>query len=240
MSNRETVARPPRYRRRMAERAVVGESRVERWEKRSEWPMLLLAVAFIVAYAWPVLDQNLDQSWQTFLVGVSWTVWLAFAVDFAIRLALSTDRGRYALRHWYDVALVVLPLLRPLRLLRLLALVRVLDRSASNSFAGRVLVYIAGATVLVVALGGIAVLDAEQGVRDANITNLGDALWWATTTVTTVGYGDHFPVSTEGRLVAAVLMLFGISLVGAVTASVASWMLTRAAAERREQDHPDV
>ena len=69
----------------------------------------------------------------------------------------------------------------------------------------------------------------------ANITSAGDALWWAFTTVTTVGYGDRFPVTTEGRAVAVVLMVAGIGVVGAVTAAVASWILDRAAAERRAE-----
>jgi voltage-gated potassium channel len=203
-------------------------TRVERWEKRAEIPLLLLAVAFLVAYAWPILDPRLDQDLHSFFKAVSWTVWGAFAVDLLIRLALAEQRGRYALSRWYDIALVALPLLRPLRLLRLLALVRVLDRSVGDNFAGRAVVYVAGAAIASAGLGALAVLDAERGAQDANITSFGDALWWAATTVTTVGYGDRFPVTTEGRLIAVVLMFVGIGLVGTVTASVAAWFVSRA------------
>lgn len=209
-------------------------TRVQAWERRAEVPLILLALAFLVAYAWPVLDPRVDADLRGFLSAVSWAVWAAFAADLLVRLALAEDRRRYALRHWYDVALVALPLLRPLRLLRLLALIRILDRSAASSLAGRVLVYVAGAATLAVGLGALAVLDAERDADGANITNFGDALWWASTTVTTVGYGDHFPVSTEGRLVALVLMVLGIGVVGAVTASVAAWILGRVEAERRD------
>ena len=209
---------------------------VERWERRAEVPLILLALAFLVAYAWPVLDPRLDPDARTFLNAVSWTVWGAFAVDLLIRLVLAEDRARYALSHWYDVALVALPLLRPLRLLRLLALVRILDRSVSANLAGRVLVYVGGAAALAVGLGALAVLDAERDAPEANITSFGDALWWASTTVTTVGYGDRYPVSTEGRVVAVVLMVVGIGVVGAVTASVASWILGRVEAERSGRD----
>lgn len=204
---------------------------VEAWERRAEVPLTLLALAFLVAYAWPVLDPRLDPDLSTFFVVVSWTVWVAFAVDLAVRLMLAKDRKAYALSHWYDFALVALPLLRPLRLLRLLALLRILDRS----LAGRVLVYVAGAATALVGLGALAVLDAERDAEGANITSAGDALWWAFTTVTTVGYGDRFPVTTEGRAVAVVLMVAGIGVVGAVTAAVASWILDRAAAERRAE-----
>lgn len=213
---------------------------VEQWERKSEVPLMLLAVAFLVAYAWPVLDPRLDHGLFEFFLAVSWTVWVAFAIDLAVRLVLAADWKRYALQHWYDVALVVLPVLRPLRLLRLLALVRILDRSAAGSFAGRVLIYVAGATATCVGLGALAVLDAEQDAADANITTFGDALWWASTTVSTVGYGDHFPVTAAGRSVAVVLMVVGIGLLGAVTAAVASFILEHAAAEKSNVDKPGV
>lgn len=213
---------------------------VERWERRAEVPLILLALAFLVAYAWPVLDPRMDPDARTFLGVVSWTVWGAFAVDLSIRLCLAEDRWRYALKHWYDVALVALPLLRPFRLLRLVALVRILDRSASANLAGRVLVYVGGAASLAVGLGALAVLDAERDAPEANITTFGDALWWACTTVTTVGYGDHYPVSAEGRVVAVVLMVVGIGVVGAVTASVATWILGRVEAERAGRAARDV
>src|SRR5688500_3576825 len=103
-------------------------TRVEAWERRLEVPLLLLAGAFLVAYAWPVVDPSIPRDLQSLLTVVSWTVWVAFALDFAVRLWLAPNRREYARRHWYDVALITLPMLRPLRLLRLLALMRVLNR----------------------------------------------------------------------------------------------------------------
>lgn len=217
------------------ETARLGRVTVERWERRSEVPLILLAVAFLIAYAWPVLDPRLDPNTRTVLDALSWTVWGAFALDLLIRLVLADDRRAYAVRHWYDVALVALPLLRPLRLLRLLALVRILDRSAANNLAGRVLVYVAGAASVAVGLGALAGLDAERAAKEANIKTIGDALWWACTTVTTVGYGDKYPVTTEGRIVGVVLMIVGIGVVGAVIASVTSWIMSRVEAERKDR-----
>jgi voltage-gated potassium channel len=202
-------------------------SRVERWERRTEIPLLLLALAFLVAYAWPVLDPSMDPDLRTFLAIASWTVWVAFGVDFAVRIVLAEDRRRYAVRHWYDVALIALPMLRPLRLLRVLALARILNRSATSSLVGRVSTYVVGSALMAVVLGSVAILDVEQDAADANITTYGDALWWAATTVTTVGYGDRYPVTGAGRFVAVALMVAGIALVGAVTASIAAWMWLR-------------
>jgi voltage-gated potassium channel len=87
-------------------------TRVERWERRAEVVLLLLALAFLVAYAWPVLDPGLDADLVTVLAAASWTVWAAFAMDFAVRLTLADQRWGYARSHWYDVALIVLPMLR--------------------------------------------------------------------------------------------------------------------------------
>src|SRR5665647_2697871 len=96
-------------------------TRVERWERRTDVPLILLALAFLVAYAVPVIHPDLDPGVVDFFNVVSWTVWAAFALDFVIRLALAEKRLQYAVKHWYDVALIALPLLRPLRLLRLVA-----------------------------------------------------------------------------------------------------------------------
>lgn len=207
---------------------------VQRWEKRAEIPLLLLALAFLIAYAWPVIDPRLDPDLRTVLEVASWSVWGAFVIDFAVRLLLTDERRRYAVSHWYDVALICLPMLRPLRLLRLLALARVLNRSAAGSLVGRVSTYVGGTAVMALGLGALAVLDAEQDAAGANITTLGDALWWAATTVTTVGYGDHFPVTTTGRFVAVALMLVGIACIGAITAGVAAWLVAQVESDARD------
>lgn len=199
------------------------ETRIERWE-RSEVPLVLVAGAFLVAYAWPILDPRLDHDVQTVLSLVTWTAWIAFAIDLGIRLWLAEERLAYARRHWYDVALVALPVLRPLRLLRLLALARVLDRTA-RSRSSRALTYIGGVAVMGICLGSLAVLQAERGAPGATITSFGDALWWAMETVTTVGYGDMYPVTTTGRVIAVALMLVGIAVIGVITASIAAWLM---------------
>lgn len=196
-----------------------------------EVPLLLMALAFLVAYAWPVLDPRLEPDLRTMLEVASWTLWAAFGIDFVTRIALADERRDYVRRHWYDVALIVLPVLRPLRLLRLLALARILNRSAAGSLVGRVTTYVVGTAATAMALGAIAMLDAERGAEGANITSFGDALWWSSTTVTTVGYGDSYPVTTEGRVIAVALMVVGIAMVGAITASVAAWMVAQVARE---------
>ena len=190
-------------------------------------------LAFLVAYAWPILDPRLDHDLATFLLVLTWTVWGAFTVDLVIRLALADQRLEYAARHWYDVVLVVVPMLRPLRLLRLLAFARILGRSATRNLAGRVTLYVIGSAIAAVGLGALAILDAERDAAGANITTFGDALWWAATTVMTVGYGDRYPVTTQGRFVAVTLMVVGIAVVGSVTAAVAAWFIGQVQRDKR-------
>lgn len=139
----------------------------------------------------------------------------------------------YLVRPWYDVLVLALPLLRPLRLLRLIPLLSVLNRRAKIRLRGRVGIYVAGGASFCAAL---AVLDAERSSPNANITDFGDAIWWAVTTMTTVGYGNHYPVTPGGRLVAVGLMIGGIALLGTVIAMLASWLVAAVAAEKEQAD----
>lgn len=81
------------------------------------------------------------------------------------------------------------------------------------------------AAVLITAPAALLMLDVEKYAKGANIKTLGDVLWWAITTLTTVGYGDRYPVTPSGRLIAVLVMLLGVAMVGAITASIASWLV---------------
>jgi voltage-gated potassium channel len=206
---------------------VSNRARLERWERRVEWPLVGASLVFLVAYAWPILSPELPASVDGALGVAAWASWTVFLVDYLVRLALATDRGRFLVHNIFELLVVVLPLLRPLRLLRLLTLLHVLNRHAGRSLRGRVVIYASGAAGMVMFLASLAILDAERGRPGANIESIGDALWWSATTVTTVGYGDRFPVTAQGRAIAAVLMLSGIALLGVVTATLASWLVQR-------------
>jgi voltage-gated potassium channel len=188
---------------------------------------MVAALAFLAAYAWPILDPDLSAGVLLACALVTWTAWAVFAVEYVTRVALAPDRRRYVLRHLHDLAVIVLPLLRPLRLLRLVTVIGALNRRAGSSLRGRVVVYVAGGTTLLTVVAALAMLDAERDAPGANITTIGDALWWAVTTITTVGYGDRYPTTITGRGVAVGLMLAGIALLGVVTATLASWLVER-------------
>lgn len=203
------------------------ETRLDRWDRRAEWPLTAAAMVFLIAYAWPILVPSLSEEVREALQLAAWAAWGLFLVDYLVRLGLATDRGRFFVRNLFDLLVVVLPLLRPLRLLRLVTLLHVLNRRAGASLRGRVVVYVVGAAAMILFVASLAILEAERGRDGSNIESFGDALWWTATTVTTVGYGDRFPVTGTGRAIAAGLMLSGIALIGVVTATFASWLIER-------------
>lgn len=208
-------------------------SRLKAWERRSEWPLMAAAFVFLAAYAWPILQADMSDTGRRAAEVLTWVAWAAFAADYLVRLRLAERRRDFVRANLIDLAVIALPLFRPLRLLRLVTLLAILNRGAA-ALRGKVAVYVGGATGLIVTLAALAVLDAERSSPEATITSFGDAMWWAATTVTTVGYGDSYPTTAGGRSVAVGLMLAGIALLGIVTASLASWLIDKVRAVEEE------
>lgn len=200
-------------------------SRLRRYERVSRGPLLVATAAYVVAYALPVLLPSMPRTDADLLDGLGTVLWICFAVDLVVRAVLSGRPWRWLLRHPIDIVLVLLPVLRPLRELRGLT-VDAYDAGTRASVARALGAALLGVGYLM-AVGAVAVLDAERTAPSSHITTIGDALWWAAVTVTTVGYGDTFPVTVGGRIIAFGLMLVGISLLGVLTASVAAWFVGR-------------
>jgi voltage-gated potassium channel len=160
-------------------------------------------------------------------------VCILFFVDFIISIVHSPNRWRYFL-HWGWIDLLSsIPAVHILRIGRLARVVRVfrllrgfratrilagfvLERRAESAFLAAALV-----TILTVAFSAIAVLHCES-VPESNIKSPEDAVWWAMATITTVGYGDRYPVTTEGRFIGVLLMVVGVGLFGTLAGFVAS------------------
>ena len=192
--------------------------------RRTEWPLAGAALGFLAAYAVEVLADPTGAARAVCEVVVDVT-WAMFIVDYVVMLVLAEHRGRWFVRHLLDLAAIALPFLRPLRLLRLVQLFRVLQHTTGTAVRGRVTVYVVTTTVLLVFVSALAVFDVERHAPGATIASFGDALWWAIVTITTVGYGDLTPVTVEGRLIATGVMISGIALLGVVTATIASWVI---------------
>ncbi|BBZ32093.1 potassium channel family protein [Mycolicibacterium confluentis] len=209
---------------------MTSPARLDRWEHRAEWPLAAIALVFLAAYSLEVLAAPSGRT--ALAIGlVTRVCWAVFVIDYLARIWLADDRWRWFWRHLMDLLIVVLPVLRPLRLVRLVILVTVLQKAVGNAIRGRVVVYAVAGAVLLVYVASLAVLQAERVDPHASITSFGQALWWSITTITTVGYGDEYPVTTTGRVIAGLLMIGGIGLLGTITATIASWIVQRVAEE---------
>ena len=211
------------------------QAALDRFERATELPMLLLALAIIPLLLAPAVFALSDTA-KAAVLAADWFIWAAFAVEYVVRLALTEQRGRFVRREWPDLLIIVLPFLRPLRVmrsaraLRLLRLARLTAVLAEVSKEGRRLLtrhklHYALLVTMAIVMGCALLVHAMEAGNGGPIDSVGDAIWWSITTVTTVGYGDMFPVTPAGRGVAAVLMLTGIALFGVLTANLAALLV---------------
>jgi voltage-gated potassium channel len=199
-----------------------------------------LAVVFVAIAFVPVGPGSPEQA---VFEALEWLITGIFTAEFGSRLWAASDRRSYVRGHWIDLVALIPPVrwLRPIRLLRLLRLVRAFA-GVGRALAGverlgrhRGLVWLLVAWAAVMILTSIGLYAAENGVNEA-VNDPLDALWWGITTMTTVGYGDIYPVTPEGRIAAAVLMILGIGLYSAITATVASFLIASSGPEPRVAD----
>jgi voltage-gated potassium channel len=176
-------------------------------------------------------------------LAVDYLIWAIFAAEYATKLYLAPNRRRFVAHHVPDLIIVLVPMLRPLRVLRSARLLRLLRLARLAAFAAKGIREARGILrhrglnwVLLIVLvlnltAAAAVLEFERGNPAANIDSYPDALWWAVTTITTVGYGDRFPMSPAGRGVAVALMIAGIAMFGVITATIAAYFVEQKAEE---------
>ena len=217
---------------------------LERFERQTAIPMLVLSVAIVPLLLAPLLF-DLSEGTSSTVVAIDWIIWAIFAVEYGTRLLLAPVKLQFIRSNKIDLLVVLLPFLRPLRVVRSARGLRVLRAARTATYLGRAILatqdvltrhklhYAVSVTGLVAVAGALLVESFERGAPDSNISSIPDALWWAIATVTTVGYGDRFPVTAAGRGVAVVLMIMGIALFGFLAGSLASFFL-----EKRE-DQPE-
>lgn len=210
-----------------------------------EWVMALLALAIVPTII--LEDRAVDPFWRSVAVATNWFIWSAFVVEYVVRLARAESRKTFVRNSWFDLAIIALSppfavpeswhgirVLRVLRLLRALAVTTIGLRHLRTALVRRRFHWLLAVTVTIVLLGAAGEFYFE-GRGDGSIRSFPDSLWWAVVTATTVGYGDLSPVTVEGRLIAAVLMLTGIGVIGIFTANIASMFFEQdAKSELRE------
>ena len=205
-------------------RAALRADRVARWLQVPLIVAALLAIPTII-----VQESDLGKSWEVFATILDWCIWGMFAANLAIMLAVVPDRRRWLTNNPLDVLIVVLtPPFLPaaMKLARVLPIVRlvwlmVVAHRLRNVFSLEGLRYAALIAFTVVVGGGVVFVAVEPG---QNLSTW-DGLWWAVETVTTVAYGDIYPTTALGRVVATVVMIAGIGFVALLTGALAQRFL---------------
>jgi voltage-gated potassium channel len=200
-----------------ADHAVDHSGRLSHYEARTRGPLDVLALATLWLVVVPLGDFGGGVTYivTAFRIGLS----AVFGVDIAIRSALVPRHLNYARTHPIALASVIFP---PVRLIFSLQLVR------SVFQRGQLVRFLVAATMLVLN-GAVIVYLFERHAPHSNIHTLGEALWWSLVTVTTVGYGDFYPVTVWGRVTACFIMGTGLTTLAVVTAQVASSFVAQGA-----------
>jgi voltage-gated potassium channel len=216
------------------------EHRAQRMQERFEWPVVAAALLTI-----PILiiqESDFGEPWEAIAQVLNWLTWTVFFLEAVVMLAVVPDRRRWLRHHLIDVAVVIItPPFAPqawqngrlFRLIRLLRLVRVAALRRLLSLEG--MKYAAAVAVGTVIVGGAVFASVEESNEHGVITTW-DGIWWAITTVTTVGYGDIYPESTAGRIIAITIMLVGIGFVALLTAFIADRFINVSTAAEAKED----
>jgi voltage-gated potassium channel len=205
----------------------VRRHRIDHLEHRIRFPMAALGLAWGVVGI-VVLTTNRTGLAPQALVASFFIIWLLVVVESAARYIAVPDRRRYFASRRVEPIMVVVPFFQVWRLPGVEPMTVLIGEGVERILAilrHRSLFRVLLAAGVLLVLGAWLVLLFEGNQHGSNIHSYGDALWWAVVTVTTVGYGDHFPVTLGGRAVAVVLMFVGIGLIGTLTATVASFFM---------------
>jgi voltage-gated potassium channel len=212
---------------------------------RHSFELVVLVCALLMLPAVLIQDSGLHSPWGAVADALNAVVWAIFSVELGLTLFHARDR-RAALRaHWADAVVVAVLFppwallfaalgpgwLRGWRLARLWVIAARIFRAEGLLTHRRNLPYVAALTLLLVTVTGIAVHETDPG----RFPNPWRGLWFAIVTVTTVGYGDTFPTSVVGRLIAAFLMIVGIGFLGLATASIAGHFVSQDAEDKHRE-----
>jgi voltage-gated potassium channel len=220
-------------------------SRLATWRRWTDIPLLLLAVGSLPLLLLEVVSDRLTKTDQNFITAVNVLVFIAFAIDYLVELSVTRKRLTYVRTQWASLLIVIsqflallpalgfLGVLRGARALRIVGTIsRVIGIGAASKEQGRkffkekaasVAFGLAGFTLITSAVAFTIAEDVGDGRR---INSFFDSLWWSAATITTVGYGDIYPVTAIGRIIAVFTMVIGVSTLAVVTARIAQFLLT--------------
>ena len=216
-------------------RLARNQDAYDRFAAAVDTPLMIVTILWLPVLIIPLVTPVHGAVAETFAV-IDYMVWALFVLEYVTKLYLSPSRAHFFKTHLLDLLIVAVPFFRPMRLTRLARLGRlgrvgvVLARGikrAKEVMTHRGLHFVLLTVGMIIFACAGLVTVAERSAHGGNIHNFGQGLWWAVVTVTTVGYGDRYPVTPFGQGVAVVLMLVGIGFIGVLTATVASYFVSQ-------------
>ena len=230
----------------MASKTILEISpRLATWRRWTDLPLLFIAIGSLPLLLLEVVDDRLSKADQNFLTAINVLVCIAFAIDYVVELAVTYNRTTYARTQLSSLVIVIsqflallpalgfLGILRGARALRIIGtLSRVFAIGAASKEQGRKFFKEKAASVafgmsaFTLVTSAVAFTIAEDIGEGRRIGSFFDALWWSAATITTVGYGDIYPVTATGRIIAVFTMVVGISTLAVVTARIAQFLIT--------------
>ena len=214
-------------------------------QRLNPWDWLVLVVA-VVSLLLVLLETFLHV--PPGVLSLLRTVDTLSCVIFLIDVFVRWKRERWSVNYWrwawldviasipFEPAFRSLQAIRIYRFIRLIRVLKKLSTLTSGTSLNEKLLALPGIALVMVFFTTMLMVEVERNAPNATIKTGGDALWWALTTVTTVGYGDTYPVTTEGRIIAAVMMLIGIALFGSMSAIVTSKLIL----PKETRDHEEL
>ncbi len=219
-------------------------SKLLTWRKWTDIPLLVIAIGSLPLLFLEIISHRLTSGDKSFLLIVNVTLFIAYAADYVVEYVVTPEKGRYFRSEWSSLLIVVAQLLailpaisflgflRGARAMRVISsFFRIIGISMASRSQGREILKkratsfafgLAGFTLIASAVGFSLAEDVGEGRR---VHSFFDALWWSGSTITTVGYGDIYPITAAGRVIAIFTMLVGISSLAVVTARIAQFLI---------------
>lgn len=210
-----------------------GEKNLAAWEERSSRPMFVASVLYLLAFAAPIMSTRIQEPYDGYLNILQLILWGLFAADYCIRLYLAPRRLYFITHNLMNLAIVLLPAWRIVSFLAMIYMTANRQYKRLSELA----VKLFGYTAIFIIMFALAIYSVESSESGAMIRDLPTAYWWTFTTLATVGYGDVYPITGIGRVIAVVVMLYGVGMVAVATGALASWIIEKIGG-REEQEYP--
>lgn len=210
-----------------------GEKNLAAWEDRTSTPMFVASVLYLLAFAAPIMSTRIQEPYDGYLNIIQMILWGLFAADYCVRLYLAPRRLYFITHNLMNLAIVLLPAWRIVSFLAMIHLTANRQYMRLSELGMKLFGY----TAIFIIMFALSIYSVESSEPGAMIRDLPTAYWWMFTTLATVGYGDVYPVTGIGRVIAVIVMLYGGGLVAVATGALASWIIEKFGG-REEQEYP--